>query len=61
MGKLTKRLKARMERMEEHEALPITVTTDTGRQFTIRLHRDSIPIAARNKSIRRLDCEEASA
>ena len=61
MGKLTKRLKARMERMQEHEAVPVTVTTDTGRQFVIRLHRNSIRIAERNKSIRKLDYEEARA
>lgn len=61
MGKLTERLKARMERMQEHEAVPVTVTTDTGRQFVIRLHRNSIQIAARNKSIRKLDYEEARA
>lgn len=61
MGKLTKRLRARMERMQEHEAVPVTVTTDTGRQFVIRLHRNSIQVAERNKSIRKLDYKEASA
>ena len=58
MDKLTKRLKARMERMQEHEALPVTVTTETGRSFSIRLHRNSIPKAARMTGVRRLDFVE---
>lgn len=61
MDKLTKRLKDRMERMQGHEAIPVTVTTDTGRTFAIRLHRNSIPKAARMTGIRRMDYVEEAA
>ena len=61
MDKLTKRLKDRMERMQEHEAIPVIVTTDAGRTFAICLHRSSIPEAARMTGIRRMDYVEEAA
>lgn len=62
MAKITKALQARMERMQEYEAIPVTVTTDTGRRFSISLHRNSIPKAARTTGVRKMDyVEEESA
>lgn len=61
MHKLTKRLKDRMERMQEHEEIPVTVTTDTGRKFFIRLRRSSIPKAARMTGVLSLDYREEGA
>lgn len=58
MDKLTKRLKDRMERMQEHEEIPVTVTTDTGRKFHIRLRRSSIPKAARMTGVLSMDYNE---
>lgn len=58
MDKLSKRLKDRMETMQEHEEIPVTVTTDTGRKFPIRLRRSSIPKAARMTGVLRLDYNE---
>ena len=58
MAKITKALRKRMERMQEHEAIPVTVTVDNGRQFSIRLHQNSIPKAARMYRISKLDYEE---